>query len=103
MGGFFRNLREEHEVNTARKQGEQGVRQDYANKKVDDANAQGYANFAERDYVAKYGDTGRSDAADSTRPDEIARGGGAGTQQRKAKRLFSDMVGSQQPANLISA
>lgn len=100
------------EQSSAKQAGEAGIR--YSNPKggffnsaseLDEANAQGYANWAERDYVSKYGDTGRSEAAGSTRPDGLARGGDAdmGGQQKKAKRLFSDMIGGTAPTNLISA
>lgn len=95
---------EPQEVTNSRQQGQQGVRQDYANSSADAANAQAYADWAAQNYVSKYGDTGRNDTAGSTRSEDIARGADdLSGQNKKAKRLFSDMVGSITPVNLISA
>ena len=87
----------------AKQEGEKGIRKNYASSHLDKQNAAGYANWAAKDYVSKYGDTGRSDAAGSTRSEDIARGGGTSSQSKKAKRLFSDMVDSGGSDNLISA
>lgn len=82
----------------ARRKGESGVRQNYNNQAVDDANAQGYANWAARDYESKYGDTGNAGTS---------FGGDINSSQytgnKKAKRLFSDLDTNSQTHSLISA
>ena len=103
MGGIKDTMQKLHEGQSARQLGEKGIRKKYDIAQFDAENAAGYANWAAKDYVSKYGDTGRNDTAGSTRSEDIARGGGTSSQSKKAKRLFSDMVDSGGSDNLISA
>lgn len=94
MGRLMQTMRKQE----ATKKGESGVRQNYSDKELDDANAQGYANWAARDYESKYGDTGNAGTS---------FGGDINSSQytgnKKAKRLFSDLDTNSQTHSLISA